>query len=151
VTGPSRTPKAYNDIVKTILDPEDLELFEWAMGCVLSNGPRVVVLIGGEPGSGQSVLLSIARQVLFNAPQHDRTLRVAVQRHGYGEADDETNVFAAENLPVAISGAIRIRTSGRRVPAHKCFVFLTQLIQSELYDIAELCVGTYNSIELELD
>lgn len=60
-------PHAYDKLVTTLYDPEELEKYEWFMGSIVSGDfvhIQKFVAITGSPGTGKSTLLNVAEKVL---------------------------------------------------------------------------------------
>uniref|UniRef100_A0AAU7GZ14 DNA polymerase n=1 Tax=Streptomyces phage Scarif TaxID=3158858 RepID=A0AAU7GZ14_9CAUD len=137
-------PKAYNELTSLLLSSEDLAKFEWAIGAMLSGGPRHILLVHGAPGSGKSTLLEIVRKILLSDFRGHFAPRVSFQHDGYFEVDDDTFVYAATPAPIVVEGAIDIFTTGDRVPVNKHYVLMNQ-IDVEALDVGEHCINVYEN------
>lgn len=142
--------RAYNELVSVLLSEEDREKFEWAIGAMLSNGPRNIVVIRGAAGSGKTTLTNIVRMIVLSPISQSAEYfpRVAFvnwdHRYEFPEFGDEfvfTEALSAEHT----GDALVINTTGDRVPVNKHYV-LTRQLDSELIDIATVCVNRYRSL-----
>lgn len=140
----SRLPKAYNELVGLLLTEEDRAKFEWAIGSILCDGSPTTVIIYGDPASGKSTLLNIARKVFLSDFSSEFSPRVAFQHDGYVKVDQDVFVFAASLHSISVEGAIYIRTTGDRVPVNKHYVLMNQ-IDSEAVIISEHCIDVYHN------
>lgn len=141
--------RAYNELVSLLLSEEDREKFEWAIGCMLDNGPCHVVVIRGAGGTGKSTLTTIARKIVLSPFAGNFAPRVAFltwDSHELPHVDNDTFVFVESNeLDVIYDDSIVITTTGARVPVNKHYV-LMQEIDSEQVNIADNCVALYRSL-----
>lgn len=139
--------RAYNELVNILLAREDRVKFEWAIGAMLSDGPRNIVVVRGPAGSGKTTLMTIVRKVLLSPFTGHFAPRVDfLNEDNFVEVDPDAFTFAEINH---ISGleldAIVIETTGNRVPVNKHYVLMRE-IDSELIDIANSCISLYREM-----
>ncbi|WPJ30584.1 hypothetical protein [Streptomyces phage Psst1] len=137
-------PKAYNELLDRIFRPEDRLKLETVVGSMLSGGEPQHVVIFGTSGSGKTSVSKIIRKLaLFNMVENGRrTHHVVFQHEGYYPVESDSFVFAETKEPVAPKGAVFVETTGERLPVNKYYVLMQQ-IDSELDEIAEHCIQTY--------
>lgn len=142
-------PRAYRDMVGTILSEDDQRKFEWAIGAVLTGGPPFPVMIFGQSGSGKSTLTKIIRHILtrFVGETSPRVSFVNWD-HRYEIPEDllETFVISEVNMVHAsafqASDVLFIQTTGERMPVNRHHVLMNR-IESELDEIAQICIDLY--------
>jgi molybdopterin-guanine dinucleotide biosynthesis protein len=141
--------RAYNELVGFLLSEEDREKFEWAVGCMLDNGPCHVVVIRGAGGTGKTTLTTIARKILLSPFTGNFAPRVAFltwAAHDIPHVDSDTFVFVEANEWDAVSDdSIVLKTTGARVPVNKHYVLMHE-IDTELVDIADHCIALYRDL-----
>lgn len=154
--------RAYNELVSLLLGPEDQQKFEWAVGAMLSDGPRNVVVFQGHAGTGKSTLMAIVRKLgMTGTGLTDFAPRMAFTNWSDGDLarsigairpdfDDDTYVFVEANTEVPSGNKIIIHTTGDRVPVNKHYV-LMQEIDKELLTIARGCSDMYFAIGEDYD
>lgn len=139
-------PKAYNELVGRLLSPREREKFEWVVGALLDDGPAQVVIFRGLPGSGKSTLITIVKRLMLLSHDEQIGHRVVFQGPRLYLVDRNTFVFGESSEPSrSVERPFVIRTTGDHLPANKYHV-LTELIESEIDAIADICVKTYRSI-----
>jgi hypothetical protein len=142
-------PKAYNELMDRLLEPEDRRKLEIIVGAMLTGGEPKIVIICGRGGSGKTTIMRIIHRLqLFNIVDSGRrTPHVVFQHEGYFPIEGDPFIFAeALNEPFALSGTIFVRTTGERLPVNKYYV-LMDMIDSELDEIAEHCIRTYTNAQ----
>lgn len=143
-------PKAYNELMDRLLSPEDRTKLETVIGSMLSGGPPEHVLFYGPAASGKTTMMRIIKRLLTMSAFGDATARVAFRHSGNRHIESEmifnSFVFAeATRMPEELPpGDIFLRTTGERLPVNKYYV-LMDLIDSELDEIAEHCIRTYQN------
>ena len=139
--------RAYNELVDTILFREDREKFEWAVGCMLDNGPCHVVTLLGGPMTGKTTLTTIARKILLSPFTGNVAPRVAFLERGRPRGfNDDTFIFDEVLSPdEIIDGSLVIQTTGNRVPVNKHYVLMAE-IDSELIVIADNCIALFREL-----
>jgi hypothetical protein len=142
--------RAYDELVKTILSPEDREKFEWAIGCMLDNGPCHVVTLLGDAATGKTTLTNIVRKVLLSPFTGNVAPRVAFLEAGRAwkprDIASDSFLFYETNRPNdIIEGSLVIWTTGHRVPVNKHFVLMDE-IDAELTVIADNCIALFREL-----
>ncbi|ASU03968.1 terminase small subunit [Streptomyces phage Psst4] len=142
-------PKAYNELMERLLEPEDRRKLEIVVGAMLTGGPPQTVLISGPVRSGKTTLMKIVKRLITLTTFATGSPRVLFQHDGFQlvELAQPTFVFAETHiLPREMPGAVFIQTTGDRLPVNKYYV-LMDLIDSELDEIAEHCIRTYHNAQ----
>lgn len=144
-----RQTRAYNELLSLLLKPEDQQKFEWAVGAMLNDGPRNIVVFWGEAGTGKTTLMNITRKIAMTTVVDNVAPRVAFVNwdHGYElpSFEDEfvfTECYGSRSIR---DGVIVIHTTGDSIPVNKYHV-LVQEIDNELPEIARGCSAVYNSL-----
>lgn len=142
--------RAYDELVKTILSPEDQEKFEWAVGCMLDNGPCHVVTLLGGAATGKTTLTNIVRKVLLSPFTGNAAPRVAFLEAGRAYrprdfASDAFIFFEAISPRDIVEDSLVIRTTGNRVPVNKHYVLMDE-IDAELVIIADNCIALFREL-----
>lgn len=141
-------PKAYNELMNRLLSHENRQNLETVVGAMLCGADPQTTIIFGPVRSGKTSISKIIRKLqLFNMVEVGRmTTQVVFQHEGYSPVENAF-VFAETHDPVAPAGAIFVQTTGDRLPVNKYYVLMNQ-IDSELDDVAEHCIRTYqNTLE----
>lgn len=141
--------RAYNEMVGLLLEREDRQKFEWAIGAMLEDGPRNIVVLLGAPRTGKTTLTKIVRKVLLSPEAGAFAPRVAFlswDLHELPQVDDDMFVFVEALIGDALTkDSLIIKTTGDRVPVNKHYVLMRE-IDSELGDIAEHCIELYREL-----
>ncbi|HEY3434149.1 MAG TPA: hypothetical protein VGK41_00710 [Solirubrobacterales bacterium] len=137
-------PKAYNELVDRLLSHEDRTQLESVIGSMLSGGSAKTVIICGPGGSGKTTLMKIIKRLVTLTTVGVGSPRVLFQHDGFTlvELAAPTFVFVETQEPLSMEGAIFVQTTGDRLPVNKYYVLMQQ-IDSELDEIAEHCIKTY--------
>lgn len=141
--------RAYDELSKLLLSPEDKQKYEWAVGCMLDNGPCHVVTMLGDAGTGKTTLMTIARKVLlspFTGNIAPRVAFITAFDRNRPRIDDSTFVFFEANHPDQVpEDSLVVKTTGERVPVNKHYV-LMQEIDSELVAVADNCIALFREL-----
>lgn len=149
----TNSPKAYNELVGVLLDEENRKKFEWAIGCLLTGGPRRIVVLRGPSMTGKTTLINIVRKMVSLplqggfAPQAYFMDVDYFRKSGFKMDEIDTNafVFVESNRPYDESdNTLIIDPTGERLPVNKHYV-LTNAVDDELFDIAEHCIDVYHN------
>lgn len=141
--------RAYNEMVGLLLTRADRQKFEWAIGAMLDDGPRNIVVLRGAAGTGKTTLMTIIRKVLLSPFAGNFAPRVTFltwDSHEIPHVDSDMFVFVEALIGDALTDdSLIIETTGERVPVNKHYVLMRE-IDSELGDIADHCVELYREL-----
>lgn len=104
---------AYEELVGVLYSEKDRQAFEWAIGSALQLGPKKIVVIHGEGGTGKSTILKIIEKIFEGT-----SIAVVFEGAPAVEARDD-HIFMATNYLLnfeeleAMPDVILVSTSGR--------------------------------------
>jgi Ni2+-binding GTPase involved in maturation of urease and hydrogenase len=139
--------KAYSELVSRILNAEDQEKYEWAIGAMLTGSVPRAVQIVGPAGSGKTTLTSIIRSLLTRF-EGDFSPRVAFLSWDrlIPQLTEDTYVFIELlDTDMVQNDSLAICTHGGDIPVNKYHV-LMNLVEDELSDIANFCINLYRHL-----
>lgn len=144
-----RGAKAYNELIGLLLSEGDQVVLEWAIGAMLSDGPRNPVVLRGARGTGKTTIMNIVRKILLSPFAGNFAPRVAFltwDSHEISSVDENTFVFVEANVSDAITDdSIIVNTTGHRVPANKHYVLMKE-IDSEVITISGHCIALFHEL-----
>jgi predicted ATP-binding protein involved in virulence len=136
---------AWDEMLDVFFPGEDRVKIEWAVGSLLSDGPKKTMILTGNPATGKSTVLHIIQKIF---DKNKPNLRVKVQHDGYvknAAFDGSKHLFFADNRAPKIVDAIMVESSGNTIPFKKYKAF-AEAAEAAHAEIAKQCVRMYETL-----
>lgn len=129
---------AWGELLEKYFSEDDQEQLEWAIGCVLSEGPKKMMVISGPAASGKSTVLKIIQEIVENYDGNRLPIDIF---HDGMRRNADTFAFVASNTPVD-GGMMQIQTTGSQHPPRR-YNTLVSLIDQDHASVIDHCINVY--------
>jgi energy-coupling factor transporter ATP-binding protein EcfA2 len=138
--------KPWNELLNTWFSQGDKDAIEWAIGCIIAGGPKKILVITGDAGTGKSITVDLMARVIRHC-REESTNQVVIRHDGLDEIKDDSFMIVADNVPLKhhTEQTIGITTTGKRIPHDACLKLFGQAYASP-GRIGSQCLTKYRNL-----